>query len=135
MTPVTVKQAAKVMRKSPMTLRRWIKAGAPCVRLGEVGRNHGTLIIIDEMQRWRAAQVAPGLILAEQRIQLEHLAESLWRCLRSDAIAEKLGISEAQAAGALLLTYERLAKDLTRKPVDLADLPDRMKQLCSITVR
>jgi len=132
---VSVAQAARVLRKSTMTLRRWIKDGAPCVVLGEVGRNHGGLVDVDAIQQWRASQAAPGLTVQAHTIQLDALAESLWRALRNDGVAEKVGISERQAAGLLLLTYERLAKDLTHRPVDLEDLPEQMKRLCSITVR
>jgi hypothetical protein len=117
-----------------MTIRRWIKAGAPCLELGEVGRGHGAIVDLDAIQQWRAAQAAPGLTEQSQAIQLDHLAESLWRVFKNDAVAAKVGIAERQAAGVLLLTYERLAKDLTHRPVDLEDLPGRMKQLCSITL-
>lgn len=132
---VSLTQAASVLRKSPMTVRRWIKAGAPCVSLGEVGRGHGSRVDLDALQRWLAHRAAPGLTETAQAIQLDALAESLWRVLRNDGVAEKVGISERQAAGLLLLVYERLAKDLTHRPVDLEDLPEQMKRLCSITVR
>lgn len=130
---VSVKEAARVLRKSPMTLRRWIKAGAPCVSLGEVGRGHGAIVDLDAIQRWRAAQVAPGLTDTAQAVQLDQLAESLWRVLRSDEADRKVGISERQAAGLLLLAFERLSKDLTHRAVDLEGLPPRMKQLCAIS--
>jgi hypothetical protein len=133
-TGVSVAEAARLLRKSPMTIRRYIKAGAPCLELGGVGRGHGARVDLDALQRWRANKAAPGVTLTQQAIRLDDMAESLWRVLRNDAAADKLGISERQAAGLLLLTYERLAKDLTQKPVDLADLPARMKQLCSICV-
>jgi len=134
MRTASVTAAARVLRKSPMTLRRWIKDGAPCVSEGAVGRGHGAIVDLDAIQQWRAAQAAPGLVEQSQAIQLDHLAESLWRVFKNDAVAAKVGIAERQAAGVLLLTYERLAKDLTHRPVDLEDLPGRMKQLCSITL-
>ena len=71
--------------------------------------------------------------VAAHTIQLDELSESLWRVLRNDQAAEKVGITERQAAILLLMTYDRVAKDLTREPVDLADLPARMKQLCAIS--
>jgi hypothetical protein len=133
MKSVSVIQAASVLQKSPMTVRRYIKAGAPCISLGEAGRGHGSRIDLDAFQHWLARRAAPGLTAKAEAVQLDQLAECLWRVLRSDQAAEKVGISERQAAGLLLLTYERLAKDLTREPVDLADLPARMKQLCAIS--
>jgi hypothetical protein len=130
---VTVPQMAKMLRKSRMTILRAIQAGAPCLHLGTVGRGHGSRLDPDAFQLWLATQAAPGLTHTAQAIQLDQVAESLWRVLRSDEAAAKVAISERQAAGLLLLAYERLAKDLTHRPVDLADLPQRMKQLCAIS--
>lgn len=131
---VTVAEAARALRKSPATVRRYVQAGAPCVSPGEVGRGKGALIDIDALQQWLANRAAPGLASSAQSIQLEQIAESLWRVLRNDRAAEKLALSERQAAGLLLLAYERLAKDLTREPVDIEELPARMNQLCAIWV-
>lgn len=132
---VPVKVAAQVHHKSTMWIRRMIMAGAPCVELGSVGRGRGSRIDLDAFQRWLANRAAPGLTVAAHTIQLDELSESLWRVLRNDKAAEKVGITERQAATLLLLTYDRLAKDLTREPVDLADLPARMKQFCAISTK
>ncbi len=129
---LTVAQAAKVLGKSPMTLRRWIAAGAPCFELGEVGRGHSSRVDLDALQHWLANRAAPGLTETAQAAQLDSLAESLWRVLKNDEAAAKVGISARQAAGLLILTYERLAKDLTHRPVDIEDLPAQMQRLCSI---
>jgi hypothetical protein len=130
---LSVRQVAKVHHKSPMWVRRQIAAGAPCVELGSVGRGRGSRIDLAAFQRWLANRAAPGLTVAAHTIQLDELSESLWRVLRNDTAAETVGITERQAAKFLLLIFDRLAKDLTREPVDLADLPARMKQFCAIS--
>ena len=132
---LTVRQMANMLHKYPMWIRRMIAAGAPCVELGSVGRGKGSRIDPNAFQRWLANRAAPGLTVAAHTIQLDELSESLWRVLRNDKAVEKVGITERQAATLLLLTYDRLAKDLTREPVDLADLPARMKQFCAISTK
>jgi hypothetical protein len=126
---ISLLAAAKALNKTPKTLLGWIKAGAPCVREGEIGRGHGTLVNLEALQQWRAAHVAPGLRQQTQRQQLQALAISLMRCYRNDQAAQVVGTTEQQAAGLLLLVYERLAKDLTGEPVTVGDLPEEMKLL------
>jgi hypothetical protein len=130
---MNVNEVARRLKKSRMTVLRMIEDGCPVVEPGSVGRTHGTILNFSDVQQWLVNRAAPGLKQQHERFQLEQLAESLWRVLRSDQAAQAVGISERQLAGILVLTYERIAKDLTHTPVDLRRLPARMKQICSIS--
>jgi excisionase family DNA binding protein len=35
---ITIKEFAVFMKVDPMTVRRWIKAGMPCVKIGQIIR-------------------------------------------------------------------------------------------------
>ena len=132
---MTLSAASKILGVHPGTVRKWIRQGAPTLELGSVGRGHSSQVDPEAIRRWLVQRDVPGVVEQTQAAQLNALADSLWRVLRNDQAARVVGITERQAAGLLLLTYERLAKDLTREPVDLADLPAQMKLLGSISVQ
>ena len=46
--------------------------------------------------------------------------------------AERVGITNQQAAGLLVLCYERYYLNLKRTPLDQANLPEEMRQLCAV---
>jgi hypothetical protein len=56
------------------------------------------------------------------------------RCYRNDQAAATARITPKQAAGMLLLLYERLYKDLASQPVTFDNLPEEIEGLRSISV-
>ena len=126
---IPITQAAKRLRKSPSTVRRWIQKGAPTVRLGEVGRNKGSLVNIEDIQRWRG-----GVADVSHEERLQFIATVLMDSFKRDEITIKTGITIRELAGVLALVYERYHKNLTCSPVNPDSLPDEIKQLCAIYV-
>lgn len=51
--PVPVPAAARELRVSEITLRRWVRDGAPVVLRGGRGRGNATLICPDAVRAWR----------------------------------------------------------------------------------
>lgn len=44
---LTIKEAASVYAVNPQTIRRWVAAGAPCIRRGRVVR-----VPVDDLRLW-----------------------------------------------------------------------------------
>jgi hypothetical protein len=66
---------------------------------------------------------------------LQHVSTALWDTLKRDAAHERIGITEVQAAGVLVLAFQRYWLNLTSKPLDaLTDIPEEMKRVCAISV-
>lgn len=75
MSAVTLARAARELGKSESTLRAWVRRGAPTARPGEAGRGRGALVVVQDLERWRAKQAAQplenGLSLDDLRRYLE----------------------------------------------------------------
>lgn len=121
-SPVTLKQAAQILRVDVSTLRRDIVAGCPTVELGGVGRGKGTLVDVDAVRRWRASTRGDVLPL---------LASALTDLFR-EAIYEDARITPPQAVLLFVKIYERVFERLMRHMLLPEDLPPEMKRLCAI---
>ncbi|HBO83540.1 MAG TPA: hypothetical protein DD641_00820 [Deltaproteobacteria bacterium] len=125
-----INRAAKVLNKTPSTLRRWIQKGAPTVKLGSVGRDNGSLVNIADLQRWRSG----GHAAASDDERLQFIATVLMDAFKRDEIHLRIGITARDCAGLLALVYERYHKNLLREPLDSKELPPEIEQLCTIWV-
>lgn len=67
MPSMPLTEAARALGVYPSTLRRWIQRGAPCERLGGVGRGNGSLVDVEAIRRWRSGgnDVGASELLAE----------------------------------------------------------------------
>ena len=65
--------AAQELGKDVSTLRRWIAQGAPTARHGVSGRNRGALVVVEDLQRWRAKSGAKAPDAADFLTQLERI--------------------------------------------------------------
>jgi len=126
---ISINRAAKVLNKTPSTLRRWIQKGAPTVKLGSVGRDNGSLVNIADLQRWRGG----GVTATENNDELlSRLAVALLDTIRRDEAHIRVGISEKQAASLLVLVYQRYYRNLVNEQVDIERLPEEMKHICAV---
>jgi len=112
--PLSLAQAARELDVSVSCVRRWIRAGAPAVRPGEVGRNKGAIVDVTALRRWRAgidAAEFPGATLTR-----EDLARGLWNAFTRapEGFAQpawaELRLSRLQAAALLLETYREIVR-------------------------
>jgi hypothetical protein len=53
---ITLRAAARALDVDEATVRRWIRDGAPCERLGARGPGRGALVVLEKLKRWRAKQ-------------------------------------------------------------------------------
>ena len=127
---ISIDEAAKALNRTPSTVRRWIRNGCPTVRLGETGRE-GSLVMLDDVQRWRA-----GLSGVGDDNELQQIADSLLDTIKRDEVYERAGISERQAAIVLLLAFQRYFRNTKHRQIEKEDvLPDAIEQICTIAVR
>ncbi|MCC6543093.1 MAG: hypothetical protein IT392_01150 [Nitrospirae bacterium] len=125
---VKITQAAKELRKTPSTIRRWIRQGCPTVQLGETGRE-GSLVILEDIKLWRAG------IQRNDDIVMDKVAIALLDALKRDGVHERAGTSERQAAMILLLAFNRYFKNEKLREIDRDDkLPDAIVQICTIAL-
>jgi hypothetical protein len=130
--PIKIEQAAEALGVAPATVRRWVRAGAPCVELGAAGRGKGSLVDLAELRRWRAgAAVVPDGDDLVQR--LPELLFDFWRRDSGlDGPAHRdLGISDRAGAGYLVVLFEYVCK---RLDLEADDLPSEIEQLRSVFV-
>jgi phage terminase Nu1 subunit (DNA packaging protein) len=95
---VSISEAAGYFDVSTETVRRWIRAGCPCITPGEVGRGHGARLNLADVARWRA--VNAGVPVDGDVI--EDLAAALVEVATRDGgkgrpIAAEIGMTGEQA--------------------------------------
>lgn len=62
MTGMPLAEAARELDVAPVTLKRWLRKGAPC-QPGRRGRGHATLIDPDAVRAWQRANVREAVVL------------------------------------------------------------------------
>jgi len=135
-TAVPLAAAARELRVSPATLRRWLRAGAPAMQPGSVGRGHGAMVCLADVQRWRRAQVAPAADPTDD-VLLDRVARALHDVFARDAgrgfpAHRELELRDRQAAALLVVAYHRLHRELTGRDADM--LPFEIEHLWTISV-
>lgn len=56
MEAVSIAEAARQLKRKPVTIRGWLARGAPCASPGEPGRGRGALVVVEDLERWRARE-------------------------------------------------------------------------------
>jgi hypothetical protein len=133
--PVSITQAAKALNVHPSTLRRWIARDCPCLHLGAVGRGKGSLVDLEDVQRWRLKGLSPDVMKRADEDVLALIARSFSDALKRDRAHHRAEIHEARAAGFLALVFERCWLNVTQRGRDEIVLPPEIKQLCAIWVQ
>ncbi len=122
MTALPLDQAAAELQVSPVTLRRWIRAGCPVARRGRRGRSLSTLVDVAAVRRWKAEhrEPDPRAALLEQLVQdvpgiavdavLATLAEHSAR-VQGGGEARRLREAVGDTARAVAASLERWAKN------------------------
>jgi hypothetical protein len=112
---VKLKDAAQGLGVSVATLRRWVRQGAPCIQPGEVGRGHGAQVDLDEIRRWRTAELG----LSTPAVDLmPKIGQAMQDLLRRDPggdgrpAHEQLGVKRQTMEQILELFLQRLALNL-----------------------
>jgi hypothetical protein len=100
--------------------------------LGTTGRGKGSLVDLGAVERWRAKALSSSPTPRQDQEFLALVATALLDVLKRDAAHERVEISFGQASGLLVLAYQRIWQNLTRKPLDALQLPDEIKHLCTI---
>lgn len=133
-SPVSIKAAARELGRSVATVRRWVREGAPTVRLGEVGRGRGSLVEAEALRRWRE-----GTPASPEGLTLATVAAALYDAYRrapeghSQPAWAELGLSHQQAAVLLVEAYREIARSVEGRYPDA--LPEEMARLASIVSR
>jgi hypothetical protein len=125
-------EAARALKVDPSTLRRWVAAGCPCLEEGTVGRNHGAILDLDVVSRWRAERHDAVSVQRQNADLLAIIASALIDSLKRDGAHKRVDITEGQASGLLALAYKRIWQNLTRQPVDEFVSPPEIAHLCAI---
>ena len=130
-------QAARVLKVSVPTLRRWLREGAPQVRRGRRGRGGDTLVDVQAIAAWRACRHAP-VDHAALRVFAAELPELVAHAI-SGAFERMDGLPKARMAGAMAGVWYAVTAALldhlrTSAPTipELATVPasmDRLRQI------
>lgn len=128
---VSISSAAHRLGKSPSTVRKWLREGAPCERPGESGRGHGARVVVADLLEWRAG-IKPDLGVVDRR---EKLANCMREFLRRDCGAgvpwpRAIGVQEAKAAALLRAFFDFVDPHLHGEIV--GDLPNAVRTLEAI---
>lgn len=107
---VPVVAAARELSCSPATLRRWLRAGAPCVQPGGHGPGRSARVVVADVERWRRGE--PGADL------MQRIGVALVDVLRRDGgegvpAHRSLNIPRRPAAALLAIAYERIYRAMT----------------------
>jgi len=126
---VTAAAAALELGVNEGTVRRWIREGAPCERLGGRGPGRGSLVVVDDLKRWRAGRA--GLIVGESAgpdlsvIVARGLLRAFKRGTKgtTEPTWVKLGDNGSRAAIILADAYTAIFFELTGREPELESLP------------
>ncbi len=135
---VSLSRAARELRVSAGTVRRWLRAGAPGASPGEVGRGHGAQIVVADLVAWRGShgQITHAVAAGADCV-LDRVACALWNAYMRDgghgeAAHKALGISDRRAAALLVVAYQRIAREVTGAEPER--LPAQIEHLWTISL-
>ncbi len=133
--PVTVSRAAAELGVTAACVRGWLRAGAPCVEPGSVGRGHGAIVMVSDLSAWRARRL--GLLESAEEHLMERIAGALLDVLRRDGgqgvpLHRSLGIPEPKAAALLLAAFQRAHR--AAMGCDAERLPPEIETIVSVCV-
>lgn len=129
---ISTTEAAKHLGVKPSTVQRWIRKGCPVQSLGAVGRNKGSLVNLDEVNRWRSRRCGATSVQRDNESILAMIETALVDTLKRDQAHERVEIHRGLASGLLALAYQRIWQNLTRRSLDEFVLPPEIAQLCVI---
>lgn len=117
---VRITEAATALNKSPATVRRWIRRGAPCARPGEPGRGRGALVVVADLHRWRLGAESTSAAM------LDRLAGELRAYHRSER-HRIVAIPDAHAAALYVDLFEFVARR-----IGIDAMPEDIKLLAAL---
>ena len=129
---MTVHAIAKKFEVDRSTVSRWIQAGCPVLELGSVGRGRGSQLDPEAVARWRVGQCAPAVARQSDEHVLGVVTQALLDALNRDDLARRTKTTEAQAALAVLIVFERVYRNLKERPLTREQLPKPLMRLCTI---
>lgn len=128
---VPLAQAAKQLHCHRSTISRWLKQGAPCLEEGRDGRGHSAIVNVDALMRWKAGKLAPALAQRNDDDILRLVETALFDALKRDDLARRTKTTDAQAALAVLIIFERLYRNVKQQPLEPRGVPEQMRRLCT----
>jgi len=136
----TLRTAARLLHRSPATLRRWVRLGAPTVRPGEAGRGNGSLVEVTALSEWRVQRA--GAVLPADRaaayLALQIASSGIWRAFTKPPegsavqLWKALGLPRDEVGALLLQVFEEIARQATGHPVADDELPAEIRRLCTV---
>lgn len=106
---VSVTQTAKYFSVDAATIRRWLRAGCPCVRRGRRGPGHGALLDLQQVAQWRGNPNRPGELTVDP--VLSRIAAALCATLMTERADLRAGIDRESAAAVLVAAFERCCRE------------------------
>lgn len=131
MTSITV--AARELEVAPVTVRRWIAEGAPCIAPGASGRGRGALVEVEALRRWRATRSVAGQDLEELD---SAIAAGLWSAYfrpapgESDSVWKLAGVRREAAALILATAFDAIFRERFR--CNPRDFPPQIAKLRAV---
>lgn len=129
--PVTVASYAKSRGKSPATVRRWLRNGAPCVTSGSHGPGQSATVDPGALDAWR------GIVETPRTQILDQVARGLLDTLVRDGpegfpVHRSIGLQRKPAAALLAFAFERIARTVLGRDLEDDELPPEIVQICTI---
>lgn len=114
--PVSVREAAKHFKVDPVTVRRWLRRGCPCVRQGQRGPGLGAHLDLAAAERWLApwrGMAGPCAGLSVDEV-LEEFADILLETVEKGGLEICADISRETSAAALLVVWRTGCRNFGR---------------------
>ena len=127
---MSTRQAAAELDVSESTVRAWIRAGAPTVRLGSEGRGRGSRVVVADLQRRRrAAAAAPAGMSAQDVLSLvaRRGAAAARRAYSGDRTSRHSMLKDAAIAALVIDLYRDLEEELLGRRSQAFDLPPELQ--------
>ncbi|WP_447603035.1 hypothetical protein [Nitrospira sp. Nam80] len=133
---VSIRQAARQLKRSPHTIRRWLRQGAPYTDRGTGTKGHGARVDPEALEQWYGR--TRGLAACQNGgFDLDRLAAFFLEFLIKDAglshrAHEMLDMDRKQAARYLILLYRFLSIELSGEEPAPEFFSDSVKALLTI---